>query len=119
MKERLDRAFASRSWLHSFPLSKLSVIRTPVSDHDSIMLDLYSVAFTRKEFRFRFENTWLQEANFHKETTEFWLALDPAHIIPKLISVSGFMARWGRNFSKIPRQSEETEGSSCNSCEPN
>ncbi|XP_074327890.1 uncharacterized protein LOC141665806 [Apium graveolens] len=88
VKERLDRAFASRSWLHLFPLSKLSIIRTPVSDHDLILLDLYSVAFTRKEFRFRFENTWLQEANFHKETTEYWLSLDPSHIISKLVSVS-------------------------------
>lgn len=48
VKERLDKAFASRSWLHSFPLCKLSVIRTLVSDHDLIMMDLFSVAFTRK-----------------------------------------------------------------------
>lgn len=98
VKERLDRAFASRSWLHMFPLSKLSLIHTSVSDHDPIFLDLLSVSFSSKQFRFRFENTWLQEPGFHKETTDFWLALPPSHILPKLLSVSNFMARWGRNF---------------------
>ncbi|KAL8134789.1 hypothetical protein AgCh_009705 [Apium graveolens] len=111
VKERLDRAFATRSWQHSFPMCKLSVIRTSVSDHDPILLDLYSVAFTQKEFRFRFENTWLQEPNFHKETSEYWLSLPPSHIIPKLISVSNFMARWGRTFfhkfrDKVKKQKE-------------
>ena len=50
VKERLDRAFASRSWLNSFSLCKLSVIHTSVSDHDPIMLDLFSMAFTGKNF---------------------------------------------------------------------
>ncbi|XP_074342205.1 uncharacterized protein LOC141679663 [Apium graveolens] len=98
VKERLDRAFATRSWPHSFPMCKLSVIRTSVSDHDLILLDLYSLDFTQMEFQFRFENTWLQEPNFHKKTSDFWLSLPPSHIIPKLISVSNFMARWGRTF---------------------
>lgn len=36
VKERLDRAFASREWLHLFPLCKLSVIHSVASDHDPI-----------------------------------------------------------------------------------
>lgn len=98
VKERLDRAFALRSWLLMFPLCKVSVIHTTVSDHDPILLDLYSVSFSRKQFLFRFENTWLQGPNFFKETTEYWLALPPSHILPKLLSVPNFMARRGRNF---------------------
>lgn len=93
VKERLDRAFATRSWLHLFPLCKLSVIHAIASDHDPIVLDLFSVAFSRKQFRFRFENAWLQEPDFHKKTTDFWLALPPSHILSKLVSVSSFMAR--------------------------
>lgn len=111
VKERLDRAFATRAWLHLFPLCKHPVIHTPVSDHDPILLDLFSVPFSRKQFHFRFENTWLQESNFHKEKTEFWLTLPPSHIIPKLISVWSFMAHWGRNFfhkfrDKVKKQKE-------------
>ncbi|XP_074352714.1 uncharacterized protein LOC141691861 [Apium graveolens] len=67
VKERLDRSFATKEWLHMFPLCKLYVIQ-------------------------------LQDPNFRKETTDFWLALPPSHILPKLISVSNFMARWGRDF---------------------
>ncbi|XP_074339551.1 uncharacterized protein LOC141677486 isoform X1 [Apium graveolens] len=111
VKERLDMSFATREWLHMFPLCKLSVIHVPVSDHDPLLLDLISVAFSQKQFRFRFENTWLQEPNFRKETTDFWLALPPSHILPKLIFVSNFMARWGRNFfhkfrDKVKKQKE-------------
>lgn len=111
VKERLDRSFAMREWLHMFPLCKLSVIHVPVSDHDPLLLDIISVDFSRKQFRFRFEDTWLQEPNFRKKTTDFWLDLSPSHILPKLIYVSNFMARWGRNFfhkfrDKVKKQKE-------------
>ncbi|XP_074327496.1 uncharacterized protein LOC141665410 [Apium graveolens] len=36
VRERLDRAFANMSWWARFPLCKLKVIVTPVSDHDPI-----------------------------------------------------------------------------------
>ncbi|KAL8133792.1 hypothetical protein AgCh_009018 [Apium graveolens] len=114
VKERLDRAFATRDWLLAFPLCKLQVVPVPVSDHDHLLLDLYSVVFSKKQFRFRFENTWLQEPSFRQETNEFWSALPPTNIIPKLLSVSSFMAKWGRNVfhkfcDKIRRQKELLE----------
>ena len=98
VKERLDRCFATQEWWNLFPLCKLSVHHVPVSDHDPILLDLLNVSFPKKIFRFRFENTWLRETNFRKEVSEFWLAMPAINILPKLISVSSFMARWGRNF---------------------
>lgn len=111
MKERLDRAFATRAWLHCFPLCKLPVFHASASDHDPILLDLFSVNLSRKQFKFHFENTWLQEPKFHKETIEYWLSLPPCHILPNLISMSRFMAKWGRNFfhkfrDKIKKQKE-------------
>ncbi|XP_074356664.1 uncharacterized protein LOC141696420 [Apium graveolens] len=80
-------------------------------DHDTIFLDLINTSFSCKDFRFRFENTWLREASFRHEVTNFWLSLSATNIIPKLVSVSGFMARWGRNFfhkfrEKIKKQKE-------------
>lgn len=36
VRERLDRAFASQAWWHKFPLCRLSVSHTVVSDHDHI-----------------------------------------------------------------------------------
>ncbi|KAL8098510.1 hypothetical protein AgCh_031328 [Apium graveolens] len=111
VRERWDRDFVTQQWWNLFPLCKLLVYHVSVSDHDPIFLDLLSTSFSKKQFRFKFENTWLQEPNFRKEVSDFWLELPTVNIIPKLVSVSSFMARWGRNFfhkfrDKIRRQKE-------------
>ncbi|XP_074351676.1 uncharacterized protein LOC141690810 [Apium graveolens] len=93
VREKLDRAFGTRSWWNLFPLCKLQVYNVSASDHDPLFLDLLNVSHSRKHFRFKFENTWLLEPNFSTEVTDFWLKLDPIHILPKLISVSSFIAR--------------------------
>lgn len=92
-------------------MCKLSVHHAAASDHEPIFLDLISTSFSRKVFRFRFENTWLRESNFRKEVTDFWIQLPAINLMPKLISVSSFMARWGRNFfhkfrDKLKKQKE-------------
>ncbi|XP_074366501.1 uncharacterized protein LOC141707310 [Apium graveolens] len=98
VREKLDWAFASRSWWNKYPLCKLVLYHTTYSDHDPILLDLLSTTFSKKQFRFKFENTWLEEPSFRKEVADFWLTLPRINILPKLIFVSSFMARWGRNF---------------------
>lgn len=86
MRERLDRAFESDSWWHLY------------SGHDPINLELYNVIFTRKQFRFKFENTWLGEPSFSGEVTTYRDILPRTHLLLKLISIYSFMAKWGRNF---------------------
>lgn len=98
VKERLDRAFATTSWWRKFPLCKLTMYHTSVSDHEPILLDLFNVSISKKFFRFKFENTWLKEPNFHTEVMNFWADIPSMHLLPKLISVSSFMEKWGRNF---------------------
>lgn len=93
VRERLDRAFATSSWWHMFPLCKLSVGHTIISDHEPILLNLCSVLSSRKKFRFRFENTWLKEESFHAEVVEYWKKLSPIHFLPKLIEISAFMEK--------------------------
>lgn len=103
VRERLDRAFATESWWQLFLLCTLSVFHATVSDHEPIKLALVNTTVTRKDFRFRFENTWLKDATFHSDVSKFWRDLPTSHLLPKLISVSSFMARWGRNFFQIFR----------------
>lgn len=64
VRERLQRAFATDSWWHMFPLTTLSVSHTIVSDHDPIKLELVNTSVSRKHFRVSFENTWLKEEIF-------------------------------------------------------
>ncbi|XP_074377634.1 uncharacterized protein LOC141719152 [Apium graveolens] len=109
--ERIDRAFANDLWWRKFPLYKLSVSHVIKSDHDPIMLEPTHVEFSRKQFRFRFENTWLNELSFKEEVTRFWGNIPKIHLLPKLLSVSSFMARWGRMFfhkfrDKVKKQKE-------------
>lgn len=72
VRESLDQAFANEAWWRKFPLCQLSVSHTIMSDHDPIMLEPVSVTFSRKQFRFKFENTWLNEPSFKKEVSDYW-----------------------------------------------
>lgn len=111
MRERLDRAFGSDSWWRLFPLCKLTVHQCVYSDHNPILVELYSVDHSKKQFRFRFENTWLKEEKFHEDVITYWKGLQPIHFLPKLIELSLFMEKWGRQFfnkfrEKIRKQKE-------------
>lgn len=64
------------------------------SDHDPINIDLLSMAISRKVFRFKFENTWLEEPTFCKEVSDFWLSLPSTHVILKLLSVTNFFHKF-------------------------
>lgn len=48
VRERLDRTFASCSWLSKFPMCRLSVHHTTCSDHDLINIDLLNVKCSMK-----------------------------------------------------------------------
>lgn len=98
VRERLDKAFASQTWWHRFPLYRLSVSHTLVSDHDPICLELCYATFSRKNFMFKFENIWLKEPNFHAKVANYWKSLPTTHLLPKLISITSFMAEWGHKF---------------------
>lgn len=64
VRERLDRAFETDTWWRKLPLCTLSVFHATVSDHEPIKLNLFNTSVTKKQFRFKFENTWLKESNF-------------------------------------------------------
>lgn len=85
---------------------------TIYSDHDPIQLELYNTEHSRRNFRFRFENTWLKEQSFHEEVVNYWQRLPPVHFLPRLLELSNFMDKWGRKFfnkfrEKIRKQKEE------------
>lgn len=114
VRERLDRAFASDTWWILFPLCTLTVLHAVVSDHEPIKLDLCNTSVTKRQFRFKFENIWLKEESFSTEVVRYWQDLPPIHLLPKLISVSEFMEKWGRCFfhkfrEKVIKQKENID----------
>ncbi|XP_074360389.1 uncharacterized protein LOC141701635 [Apium graveolens] len=82
VREKLDRAFPTDLWWHMFPLCTLSVTHSSISVHDPIILNFFNTNVTKKQFRFKFENTWLKEPTFHTEVTKFWKELPSSHLIP-------------------------------------
>lgn len=98
VREKLDTAFANAQWWRKFPLCNLSVTHTIYSDHDPIILEPLVVTWSRKQFRFKFENTWLNEPSFKNKVATYWKSIPPMQMLPKLLSVSSFMVKWGRNF---------------------
>lgn len=68
------------------------------SYHKPIQVYLVNTRIVKKLFRFKFENTLLKDPNFHKEVSEHWSKIPPSHLLPNLLNVSRFMAKWGRVF---------------------
>lgn len=92
VREKLDRGFANDLWRQNFPLNSLLITHTITSDHDPNFLEPVAESCSRKEFQFRFENTWLNETNYEKKVSNYWKAMPPKHMLPKLLSLSSFMA---------------------------
>lgn len=67
---RLDRVFTNNSLNLTFPLSTLTSLPRPTSDHTPILLTL-STSLPKAGF-FRFENFWLQNHSFLPTITQAW-----------------------------------------------
>jgi hypothetical protein len=67
---RLDRAFFNHEWNSSFPMSSLTSLPRPTSDHVPIVV----TASTKIPCNpcFRFENAWLLDASFLPSTLPHW-----------------------------------------------
>lgn len=52
VRQKLDRCFATSSWLNKFPLSNLKLLHTSVSDHEPLLVELFKANIAKKTFRF-------------------------------------------------------------------
>ncbi|KAG4171454.1 hypothetical protein ERO13_A12G210150v2, partial [Gossypium hirsutum] len=76
IKERLDRSITSVSMAEKFPFIAPSVIRQSQSDHDAILLDLYSHKPKGhphdNKIRFRYEECWAVEEDVKSIINKAW-----------------------------------------------
>ena len=73
IREHLDRALASTDWHSSFPYAKLHHKSSSVSDHNPLLLHLFSKKKHQKYKKiFRFESLWLKDEGCEKVVTEAW-----------------------------------------------
>jgi hypothetical protein len=62
---KLDRIFASTSWISTFPLAKVSCLPKEISDHTSMLMDSGESCQMGKKM-FRVEKWWLEKAEFRE-----------------------------------------------------
>ncbi|XP_074358334.1 uncharacterized protein LOC141697724 [Apium graveolens] len=98
VREKLDRGYATMSWCNKFLMYNLKILHASVSDHEPIMLELCKPDISLKVFRLCFEKIWLKEPKFVKDISTIWNTIPVSHLLPKLIEVSSFMARWRKVF---------------------
>ncbi|KAL8094028.1 hypothetical protein AgCh_035786 [Apium graveolens] len=94
---------ADKKGEHPHPQHLFDGFRTAIDDCNMVELDLMGGEYTwekmsRKQFRFCFENSWLQEPSFKGEVATLWNSIAPMNIIPKLLSLSSMLAKWGNKF---------------------
>lgn len=68
--ERIDRVFATVSWLERFPNHHLRALSSDCSDHAPILLQLNSEPWAKP--RFRFEAFWVHQHGFEEVVREAW-----------------------------------------------
>ena len=62
IRERLDRALATREWFHLFPMAKLTHLSSSASDHSPFVLHLVAKPRKKRMGRvFHFESMWLKD----------------------------------------------------------
>ena len=71
IKERLDRAVASTSWMHCFPNALVTNLETTESDHSPILIQTagMDVKLVRP---FRFLSAWVSDRDSFKVVDEAW-----------------------------------------------
>ena len=109
--ERLDRAFASTSWLEQNPTTRVQHIRAHSLDHNLILIRLEGIIACRNK-AFRFEQIWLKEEGCGDTIKAAWggaLDVSPMPMVSQKIKECGVhLTEWSRkSFGCIRRQLQE------------
>ena len=109
--ERLDRAFATPSWLECFPATRVQHVLSNASDHNPIVIKLEGIeCYANKPFRF--ECMWMKEDGCRDTIIEAWgLPSYDSNLVlaSSKINYCGLkLAKWSRSsFGSIKRQLAE------------
>ena len=106
--ERLDRAFATPSWLERFPATRVQHVHSNASDHNPIIIKPEGIVYCSNK-PFRFECNWMKEDGCRNTITDAWgLPSYDSNLVlaSSKINYCGLkLAEWSRSsFGSIKRQ---------------
>ncbi|XP_058762621.1 uncharacterized protein LOC131636008 [Vicia villosa] len=96
MEERLDQAFAAPQWLNLFPTVSLTNLIASHLDHSPILLSCKTVQTLRRDIKFRFKNSWLQENDIGSVIQSGWRYGDDNIVVDHLSSYAESLEVWSR-----------------------
>jgi hypothetical protein len=98
VEEKLDRALATESWFNFFPNAIVENLSVPGSDHYPIMLIREPGPRNRRvQSKFKFENAWLVDPEFHDFVCNKWQSYGAKDISAKLSMCAMDLSIWNRN----------------------
>ena len=103
---KLDWAFTSSGWTLSYPATHVQPLPRPISDHIPYVLRIGSLI--PKSNIFRFENYWVDHADFLNTVALHWnnspvYANASKNLSSKLKHVRAGLRKWSKNLSKLSK----------------
>ena len=101
IKERLDRAVASRSWIHRFPQAVVEHLPLEESDHCPIVIKSEGATKTSKH-PFRFLQAWVSDASSRQVVDSAWNmevkgGMESHKILRRLNSTTKALREWNKH----------------------
>lgn len=100
VQERIDRAMVSDSWLSLFPQARLTNLIAAMSDHTPILIETAPRTISSRNFRFRFENSWLRESDLVLVVNSSWEESSSLDLISRLHMCTVRLERWGKELAR-------------------
>ncbi|WVZ80053.1 hypothetical protein U9M48_027564 [Paspalum notatum var. saurae] len=101
--ERLDRCLANTDWINAFPNTSVHHLPMLYSDHCPILIKMDSLVQKFKK-PFRFENRWLQEADFQQVAKDSWSRSRRRDFNLKTTYLAADLKTWRRKKPNISDQ---------------
>ncbi|XP_052288553.1 uncharacterized protein LOC127899255 [Citrus sinensis] len=100
VEEGLDRAFAYEEWIQRFNKVKVYSLDSSCSDHLPILLDPSPLQPISRHNQFRFENTWLCEADCSDVIRDSWRSYTGDFIQQRIMVCGSALMEWGGHFAR-------------------
>ncbi|XP_056176591.1 uncharacterized protein LOC130140666 [Syzygium oleosum] len=98
VKKRLDRAVCSMEWRVAFTEVEVYAFSAIGSDHSPLLISL-SLGHAKRRKEFKFEDFWLEEAEYGEIVRDAWLKAEDTNqnLLIKLKRVSGELEVWSKS----------------------
>ncbi|KAJ1258358.1 hypothetical protein BS78_10G069200 [Paspalum vaginatum] len=106
--ERLDRCLANADWCQMFPTTSVYHLPMLYSDHAPI-LAIFNSSMSKPKRRFKFENWWFSEDDFHETAAQSWAQTSTRPFHKRTQNHSSSIKAWVKKKKPLNQQLAETE----------